>query len=243
MNLHGATALVTGAGHRLGRHIALGLAEAGARVAINYFRSAAAAQETLDEVIARGSEGLMLQADVADAEEVERMLTTVIKHFERLDLLVANAGAFRRTPLASVAEKDWDDMMRLNFDTTLVPARRVGLSMKQQGSGCIIALADVAALRPWSEYIPYCVAKSCVIALTRTLAAELAPEVRVNCVAPGPILFPEDFTAEARRREVNRTLLRRQGDPQQISEAVLLLARDEYMTGTVIPVDAGRLLT
>jgi NAD(P)-dependent dehydrogenase (short-subunit alcohol dehydrogenase family) len=114
--------------------------------------------------------------------------------------------------------------------------------MQRQGAGCIVALADVAALRPWADYVPYCVAKRAVVALVQELAVRLAPQVRVNAIAPGPVLFPDDFPAAARAREVARTRLRRTGTPQHISAAVRYLATNDYVTGTLLPVDGGRLL-
>ncbi len=242
LQLRGATALITGGAQRVGRHIALGLADAGANVVLTYFHSGRRAQKTLGEVLARGVQGLALQVDAADGNQVSHMLDSLGKRFVRLDLWVANAGAFRRTPLTSVTEHDWDDMMRANFQTLLTPAQRIGDLMQRQGSGCIISLTDVAGIRPWPDFIPYCVAKSCVLALTRRLAVELAPAVRVNAIAPGPILFPQGFDSTARQREIGRTLLRRQGKPQHVSDAVLNLARNDYVTGIVLPVDGGRLL-
>ena len=109
--------------------------------------------------------------------------------------------------------------------------------------GAIVALADVAAVRPWAEYVPYCVAKSCVVGLVRALAVALAPTVRVNAVAPGPVLFPEGFDPAAREREIARTVLRREGSAADVAAAVAFLAREDYVTGTLLPVDGGRLLT
>ena len=242
MELRGATALITGGAHRLGRHIVLRLAQEGANVVINYHRSGSDAADTVRAAEALGVRALALQADASDPLQVEQMLAQVLSTFSRLDVFVANAGAFRRTPLPDVSEVDWDDMIRLNFQTMLVPAQRIGRHMRAHGSGCIVAIGDVAGIRPWREYLPYSVAKSCVVALTEGLAVELAPAVRVNAIAPGPILFPDDFDAAARQREINQTLLRRQGDPAQVAEAVLYLARNDYVTGTVLPVDGGRLL-
>jgi len=173
---------------------------------------------------------------------VARMVDAIGTAFPRLDLWVANAGVFRRTPLARVTDGDWDDMWRLNFGTFLVPARRIGPLMRRQGSGCIVALADVAALRPWADYIPYCIAKRGVVALAQSLAVSLAPAVRVNAIAPGPVLFPDDFPAAARAREIARTQLRREGSAADIAAAVRYLAAADYVTGTVLPVDGGRLL-
>ncbi len=242
MDLRGATALITGGAHRLGREIALSLAEAGAHVAFTYFSSGSAVPDTVRAVEARGVRALAVHADASDDAHMARALEQVGAAFPQLDLWVANAGAFRRTPLATASEPDWDEMLRLNFATFLVPARRIGPLMQRQGSGCIVALADVAALRPWADYIPYCIAKRAVVALTLELAARLAPGVRVNAIAPGPVLFPDDFPAAARAREVARTRLRRAGEPRNVSAAVHYLATNDYVTGTVLPVDGGRLL-
>jgi len=242
VELRGATALITGGAHRLGRAIALALADAGTHVAFTYLASKAAAGETLRDIESRGVRGLALQADAADDAQVARMVDAIGTAFPRLDLWVANAGVFRRTPLARVTDGDWDDMWRLNFGTFLVPARRIGPLMRRQGSGCIVALADVAALRPWADYIPYCIAKRGVVALAQSLAVALAPAVRVNAIAPGPVLFPDDFPAAARAREIARTQLRREGSAADIAAAVRYLAAADYVTGTVLPVDGGRLL-
>jgi NAD(P)-dependent dehydrogenase (short-subunit alcohol dehydrogenase family) len=242
MQLRGATALITGGGHRLGRAIALGLAEAGADVAITYLSSAASAQDTVRAIQACGVHGLALRADASDDAQVRRMLARVVAALGRVDVWVANAGVFRRTPVAAATQRDWDDMMRLNFATFLTPSRHIGPLMQRQGAGCIVAMTDVAALRPWADYIPYCIAKRAVLALAQGLASRLAPQVRVNAIAPGPVLFPPDFPRAARAREIARTRLRRAGDPSDISAAVRYLATNDYVTGIVLPVDGGRLL-
>ena len=240
MELRGATALITGGAHRLGRATALALAEAGADVAFTYWSSAAAARETCRAIEQRGVRALALRADAADDRQVGAALAQLRRSFGGIDLWVANAGVFRRTPLAAATPDDWDDMLRLNFETFRVPARRVGPLLARRGRGCIVALGDVAALRPWADYIPYCVAKRALVAHAMWLARELAPAVRVNVIAPGPVLFPPDFPAAARRREVERTLLRRAGSARDIADAVTYLARADYVTGVVLPVDGGR---
>lgn len=242
MRLSGSTALVTGGAHRLGRQISLALANAGSNVVVHYNASAAAAEETVRLARDAGVDALAVRADASDPLQVERMLESTSARFHRIDLFVANAGVLRRTPIASLRETDWEDMFRLNFDTFRVPGQRIGRRMQEQGAGCIVALADVAGIRPWAHHAPYSIAKSCVIAYARVLARRLAPAVRVNCIAPGPILFPPSYDSDARQREISRTLLRRQGHPEQISDAVLYLARSDYVTGAVLPVDGGRLL-
>ena len=242
MQLSGATALVTGGAHRVGRAIALALAAEGANVAINYHRSAEAAAATVAEVERCGVRSVALPGDAADSNQFAGVLEGFDRAFPRLDLFVANAGAFRRTPLADVGAEDWDEMMRLNFETLLVPARQVAERMRDRG-GSIVAIADVAAVHPWADYVPYCVAKSCVVGLVRGLARALAPKVRVNAVAPGPVLFPEGFDPRAREREIARTALGREGSAADVAAAVAFLARDDYVTGALLPVDGGRLLT
>jgi NAD(P)-dependent dehydrogenase (short-subunit alcohol dehydrogenase family) len=240
MDLRGATALITGGAHRLGRAIGLRLAEAGANVAFTYLSSAAAAAQTQRELEQRGARVLALRADAADDRQVAAVVSRARRTFGGVDLWVANAGVFRRTPLASATPADWDDMQRLNFDTFLVPARRVGALMQRQQRGAIIALADVAAHNPWADYLPYCVAKRAVVGLALQLARTLAPAVRVNVIAPGPVLMPDDFPPAARRREIRRTLVQREGSAADIAGAVHYLAEADYVTGVVLPVDGGR---
>jgi NAD(P)-dependent dehydrogenase (short-subunit alcohol dehydrogenase family) len=243
MELRGALALITGGAHRLGRAMALGLAEAGANVAFTYFASRRAATETHAAIEARGVRALALRADAADERQIRAALAAVRQRFGRLDLWIANAGVFRRTPLTSASAADWDDMLRFNFDTFRVPAQHIGPYMQRQGRGVIIALGDVAAEQAWTEYLPYSIAKRGVAALALALARNLAPTVRVNVIAPGPVLFPPDFPAASRRREIQRTLLKRAGDADDVVGAMRFLATADYVTGVILPVDGGRRLT
>jgi NAD(P)-dependent dehydrogenase (short-subunit alcohol dehydrogenase family) len=226
----------------LGRAIALALAQAGCNVAITFRSSPSDADATLESLRATGVNSLAVQADVADAEQVDRVLDRTLAAFGRVDILIANAGAFRRTPASALTEADWDDMITSNLRTAFLCAHRFGLHMRAHGGGAIVTMADVAGLRPWADHLPYSIAKACVIALTRALAQELAPSVRVNAVAPGPVLFPEGFDAAAKAYEVSRTLLQRQGASSNVADAVLCLLRNDYITGVVLPVDGGRLL-
>ncbi len=235
--------MVTGGARRLGAAIALALAQAGCNLAINYRTSRREAETTATAARQSGVQAITVQGDMAQPDAVARLLDAVLAAFGRVDVLVANAGAFRRTPLAALAAADWDDMMDNNLRASFLCARHFGLHMQAHGGGTVVLIADVAGLRPWVDYLPYSLAKAGVIALTHALARELAPSVRVNAVAPGPILFPDDFDAAARDREIKRTLLRRAGDPQNVADAVLMLVRNDYITGAVLPVDGGRLLT
>jgi len=243
LDLQGRVAVVTGGARRLGACIVQTLAGAGCNVVVNYRSSAAEAESTAAAARATGVKAITVHGDVSRAADVARLLTETLAEFGRADILIANAGTFRRTPAGTLTEADWDEMMDSNLRTTFLSAHRFGLHMRDHQGGVIVALADVAGLRPWTDYLPYSVAKAGVVALTTSLAKELAPSVRVNAVAPGPVLFPEGYDPAVRQREIGRTLLKREGTPQNVADAVLALVRNDYITGVVLPVDGGRLLT
>lgn len=243
MELPGAVAVITGGARRLGAATAVALANAGCDVVINYRTSAAAAEETAATIRATGVRALAVQGDMTRSADVTQLLEATLEQFGRVDVLVANAGAFRRTPLSTLSEADWDEMMSHNLRSAFLSAHRFGLHMRAHAGGTIILLADVAGSRPWVDYLPYCVAKAGVIALTHGLAKELAPTVRVNAIAPGPILFPDGYDADAREREIRRTLLQRQGRPENVAAAIVALVGNDYVTGVVLPVDGGRTLS
>jgi pteridine reductase len=242
-DLRDTVAVVTGGARRLGAAIALAFADVGCHVAINYRTSASDAEATAAAARATGVQAITVQADAACATDVTRLLDSVLATFQRVDILVTNAGTFRRTPIDSASAADWDEMLANNLRATFLCAQRFGLYMRAHIGGSIITLADVAGLHPWPDYLPYSIAKAGVIGLTHALAKALAPTVRVNAIAPGPVLFPDDVDPALRQREVARTLLQREGRPIDVADAVLALARNDYITGVVLPVDGGRTLT
>jgi pteridine reductase len=235
-------AVVTGAARRIGACIAATLARRGAAVVINYRSSTGDAAATVDRIRTAGGRAIAVAGDMSRAEDVDRLFDATLAAFGRVDVLVNNASSFRRTPLETLNDADWDDMIDNNLHAARRPALRFGRWMRDNGGGAIVNLADTAAERPWRGYLPYSVAKAGIVALTRGLARELAPEVRVNAIAPGPIVFPDDFDTAARDREIARTLLRREGDPQNIADAVVALIENDYITGVLLPVDGGRSL-
>ncbi|HVN84632.1 MAG TPA: SDR family oxidoreductase [Candidatus Binatia bacterium] len=241
MELRDAVAIVTGGARRLGRASALALAHAGCHVVVNHHRSPEAAADTVRDAHAIGVRSAAFQADVGDPEQARALVEFTLASFGRLDVLIANAGVFRRTPLAETTDTDWDDMLRGNLDTLFHLARFAAPHLRAR-HGAIVATADVAAIRPWGEYGPYAASKSALVGLVQGLAAELAPEVRVNAVAPGPVLFPPDYDPVLRQREIDRTALGREGSADDVAAAVEFLARSDYITGVVLPVDGGRLL-
>jgi pteridine reductase len=241
MKLNGQTALVTGGAHRLGKAIAMALAAAGVHVAIHYHRSAAQAETTLAELRAVGIEATAIQGDLAIVAEVERVVDAAISHWGRLDLLVNSAGIWGSTPLGSVDQARWDELLDTNLRSAFFAAQRAAPALRA-ARGAIVNIADVGALRPWRNHTPYLISKGGLLTMTEALAKDLAPEVRVNAVAPGPVLLPNDWTAAQAEKSARSVLLRRLGSAEDVAQAVVYLASASYVTGVILPVDGGQRL-
>jgi NAD(P)-dependent dehydrogenase (short-subunit alcohol dehydrogenase family) len=240
--LEGRVALVTGAGRRIGRSIALKLAAEGAHVVVHYRSSKAEAEQVVTEITAMGRRALTWQADVARRDDVTRMFAAVEREFVRLDILVNNAGMFFRAPFEKLTEEQWDTILDANLKSQFLCAQAAAPLLKRTGRGTIINLSSLGGLLAWPSYTHYCVSKAGSIMLTRCLARALAPEITVNSVAPGTITFPGD-PPEIAQDFVRRAPLRRTGTGEDIAEAVAFLARSEFITGQVFVVDGGRSLT
>lgn len=237
--LSGRVALVTGAGKRIGRSIALALAREGASVAINYNRSASGAEETAAEIAGLGCRSAALQADVTRRSEVARLFAAVDAKFGRLDILVNNAGAFFPVPFEKLTDEEWDGILATNLKSQFLCSQAAIPLLKRQGLGRIINLASLGGLLAWPAYTHYCVSKAGSIMLTRCLARALAPGILVNSVAPGTIQFEGEAPDED---YIRRVPLHRTGTGDDIASAVLFLATAEFITGQVIVVDGGRAL-
>jgi NAD(P)-dependent dehydrogenase (short-subunit alcohol dehydrogenase family) len=240
-SLHGQVALVTGAGQRIGRVIALTLARAGASVIVNYFQSRSGAKSAARAIRALGVRSLAVHADVARPEEVRAMFRRVAKEFGRLDLLVNNAGVFFPGRWDKLTEKDWDRILGINLKGPFYCAQAAARLMLKRGCGRIINISSLGGLQAWPGYLHYCASKAGLIMLTRCLAKAFAPKIQVNSVAPGTILFPEEKRSPEIRRTIARTPLKRAGTPQDVAEMVLYLAtRGGFITGQVFVVDGGK---
>ena len=243
MELEGKVGLVTGGARRIGREIALHLAQRGCHVAINYRTSVAEAEELASEIAARGLKGLAVQADVSVAAEVAAMVRAVKEALGPIDVLVNNAAVFYETPFPDISEEQWDELLSVNLKGPFLCSREVARGMLERQRGKIVNIADVSAYRPWARFIPYCVSKAGLVALTKGLARALAPHVQVNAVAPGTILWPEGWSEEAKEQAIGATPLKRMGQPEDVARTVLfLLEGSDYITGQVIAVDGGRLI-
>ena len=242
----GKTVLVTGAARRVGLSIARVLHAAGANVMVHYRTATADAKLLVDELnTLRAGSAISQRTDLLDVEALSALVARTVAHFGRLDALINNASSFFATPIGKIDLAAWDDLVGSNFKAPLFLSQAAAPHLKAT-RGAIVNIADIHAERPLAGYPLYCAAKAGLIGLTRALAIELAPEVRVNAVAPGPILWPDDgdsgaFDAAARERIVAHTLLKRSGEPQDIARAVrFLLDEASYVTGQVINVDGGR---
>lgn len=242
--LAGRTALVTGAAKRVGSAIAEALHGAGADVVIHYGRSAEAARELARRLEQRraGSTALV-GADLRIQEQRERVIPEATAAFDGLDLLINNASSFRPTAVGAIGEADWDDLIGSNLKAPLFLIQDAVPWLRRRG-GLIVNLLDVYARRPLSGYPLYCAAKAGLQMLTYALARELGPEIRVNGVAPGPVLRPDDMeTAVWDQAILSHIPLQREGKPQDVAACVLYLATGgSYVNGQVIAVDGGRYL-
>jgi len=241
MELPGKWAIVTGAGRRIGRTIALALAERGADIVVHCHRSREEAETTATQVKKLGCRAMVIATDQSDWNAVERACDEVWSATGGVDVLVNNAAVYRRTPLSEIGERDWDELLDTDLKGPFAWARFLGPRMKARGWGKIVSIADAGAERVWPGYIPYCIAKAGVVAMTRGLAKALAPEVQVNAIAAGTILWPDDFSVAAKARALRDVPLRRVGSPADVARAVCFLVENgDYITGAVLPVDGGR---
>ena len=236
-------ALVTGAAHRVGREIALALARAGADVIVHYHRSAAAADHTAQEIRGAGRRALTAGADLAQVTEIERLFQEGARAFDRLDILVNSASFFEHVDFMAMTPEQWDRTLDVNLRGPAFCAQAAARLMLAQGGGHIVNIADVIGLRPWPRFPHHSVAKAGLVMLTQVLAATLAPTVRVNAVAPGPVLKPPGM-AEQRWQEIGAaSLLGRPGRASDVAEAVIYLVQSSYITGEVLVVDGGSRFT
>lgn len=241
MELAGKVALVTGAGRRLGRAIAAGLGGRGMAIAIHSHQSSAGADELRRKLLASGGRAECFSADLRDPRAARALPERVVASMGRLDVLVNSAAVMVRLPLAETTPEAWDDIFALNLRAGFFCAQGAAPALKA-ARGKIINMADLGGLEPWANYAAHSISKAAVVMLTRTLAVALAPEVTVNAIAPGAVLIPDEWSADAAKHLEETTPLKRLGSPADIVAAVLyLLEGGDYVTGETLVVDGGRL--
>ena len=233
-------ALVSGAAKRLGRAVALRLATDGANLVIHYRNSQKEAQETVAEVKKLGRRAFAVPADLTNVSEIKNLFAQTDEHFGRLDILVNSAANFIETPFASTTESDWDRALDSNLKAYFFCAQAAAPALKAS-QGVIINFADIGGILGWPGFIPHSISKAGVLMLTRALAKELAPQVRVNAIAPGTITMPGD-PPEWQQDFIKRAPLRRTGTSSDIADAVSFLVNAKFITGHTLIVDGGRIL-
>lgn len=245
MNLEGKVALVTGGARRVGRAVALRLAEAGCDVAITFHSSDADAQEVVRSIAALGRRGWASRVDLSDPSCVDQVREELLDHAGRLDVLVHNAAEFTATPWGTLTAEQWWRQMTVNALTPVLLTQSLRDELAADEGGRVVFFADIHVMgRSRRNYAAYNASKAAVLEMTHTLAVEMAPRVTVNAVAPGVVAWAEGMSDEEKAAYLKRVPLQRPGTPEDAATAVLYLIRDaDYLTGQVIRVDGGRWLT
>ena len=238
MKLIGCVALVTGAGHRVGRALAVALGAEGMTVAVHFNSAGSDADETVALIEKAGGKAKAFQADLSATGAPRKLVGEVAKSFGALDVLINSAAVMKRHSFGSVSEEQWDETMAINLRAPFFVAQSAASEMKN--GGVIINIADLAAFETWPSYIPHSISKAGVVKMTEALARVLAPAIRVNAIAPGAVLLPDDWSDKTGERLSDTTPLRKIGDPQDVVEAMLYLLKADYVTGETIVVDGGR---
>ncbi|HEX3727192.1 MAG TPA: SDR family oxidoreductase [Pirellulales bacterium] len=242
---HAKVALVTGSGkRRIGWHVAEALADRGYRLAIHYYTSTHEAAETLTYFRGKGAEAIAIQADLGDEQAARALVRQVVEQFGRLDVLAACAAIWQPKRLEEVSAADVRRHFEVNVLGTFVCAQQAGLAMvAQREGGSIVTVGDWAEARPYQNYSAYFATKGALPTLTRSLAVELGtrnPQIRVNCVLPGPVMLPADLPGDEKRLAIEGTLVKREGRPENVAQAVLFLIDNDFVTGTCLNIDGGR---
>lgn len=242
MDIRGGVALVTGGAHRVGKAISLELARAGADLVILYNSSGDAAAETAHQAEALGVKTQTVQCDVSDLQRVQAMAQALRNRFGRLNILVNSADWFTTHPFPTESYDAWRRTVDVTVHGTFYVSNELAPLLLEQPEAAIVNIVDLSAWHAWPNFTAHAVAKSALLALTRQMALELAPSVRVNAVAPGPVLPPPHYDEERIRRSSDRTLLKRWGKAEDVAHAVRFLIESNYTTGEVLRVDGGELI-
>lgn len=241
MDIQDSVVMITGAAKRVGKHLALHLAGKGAHIAFSYNR-AGEWEDTLHAIESHGVRALAMQVDVVQADQIRAFVEATKEQFGRIDVLINNASVFLRAPFMDIGEEDWDLAMDVNLKGPFLFSQWVAGHMLRQGSGVILNITDLSAFQTWPEYAHHAASKAGLWSLTKSMAVELAPAVRVNAIAPGTVLLPDNAPPEKRRWAEEKSLLKRVGSPADVARLVDFLIEDDFVTGGVYFVDGGRSL-
>ena len=239
MEIRGKVAVVTGGAHRVGKAITMMLAQGGADVIVNYHRSGDAAAETVREAQALGVRARAIQCDVADWQQVQDMASAILAEFGGVDIIVNSASLFDQSPFPTDDISAWKRVTGISIDGPFFVCNTLVPSMLARGGGAIVNIVDLSAWEPWPNFAAHSVSKAGLLAFTKQLALELAPTIRANAVAPGPVLPPPNYAETSADKAAQGTLLQRWGTPEDVALAVRYLIEADYVTADVITVDGG----
>ena len=239
MDLKGKVALVTGSAHRVGKHIAIALGNEGCHLAIHYHGSKEKALATVEEIQALGVNAHAFQANLSKYEEILDLFQEIDQTFEGLDILINSAAILLRRDLLEVDIHEWNQIMSLNLKGAFFCLQQAAIRMHSWGGGVIVNISDIIGRRPWAHYPVHSISKAGIEMLTKVAAIELAPEIRVNAIAPGLILPPDSMLPKRWQELADASLLQRPGSPEDVARAVLFLLKNDYISGETLVVDGG----
>lgn len=243
MEIKDSVVLITSAAERVGRGIALHLAERGAHISFSYFADTEPWQQTQAEIEALGVKTLVTQVDISSGAQIQNLVDRTRKAFGRIDVLINNAsGPWIKTPFLDLSEELWDAVINTNLRGTFLASQKVAPIMLEQGGGVIISITDLSAFQAWAGFAHNGASKAGVVSLTKSMALELAPTVRVNAIAPGTVLLPKNYTPEKKQWAEEKSVLKRVGDPKNVAAMAAMLIENDFCTGSVYFVDGGRSL-
>jgi len=242
MEIKNKIAVVTGAAQRVGRVIALALAEAGADIVVHYHRSHEKARATVAEIKRKNVRAIAVGGDLGDPASVVNLFQRVTAEFGGIDILVNSASIFEAGEVLTLTPEAWERALNVNLTAPFFCAQHAARSMQPRGGGVIINIADLSGLQPWAKHPAHSVSKAGLLMATKVLAKALAPAIRVNAIVPGPVLKPDDWTAEEWERAARRTLLKRTGSGYHVAQAVKFVIEQDFMTGETIVLDGGELI-
>ena len=238
MNLDGRVALVTGAGHRVGRALAVALGQQKMSVAVHFNSAQEGADQTVALIEQAGGKAKPFKGDLTARDGPVKLVADVVREFGMLHVLVNSAAEMTRLPFGAITIEQWDETMNLNLRAPFFLAQSAASAMTE--GGAMVNISDLAAFETWPSYLPHSISKAGIVKMTEGLARVLAPSIRVNAIAPGAVLLPDDWSDSTGERLSDTTPLRRLGDPQDVVDAMLYLLHADYVTGETIIVDGGR---
>jgi len=242
MEIEGSVVLITGAAQRVGRAVALDLAARGAHIAFSYYAEHEPWRDTAAAIECAGARSLAMAADVTKASDRRALVQATLQRFGHIDVLINNASIWLKQPALEIDEAAWDAEMNLNAKAPFMMAQAVAPHMIQRGQGLIINITDLSAFQTWPGYAHHSASKAALVALTRVLALEWAPHVRVNAIAPGTVLLPDDADEAKRQWAIEKSALKRIGSPDDVARTIRYLIEEDFATGAVYFVDGGRSL-